>query len=629
MPLNTQILRWERLAPLVIVAAGLLYYCNSLSGQLFFDDFPHLSDTPRLHHLLPIWKYLAHTSRPVVDLSLALNFALGGLEVAGYHLVNLIIHIGAGLVLFGIIRRTLLGSALRQRYGASAAFIALVAALLWLVHPLQTQSVTYIIQRAESMMGLFYLLTLYAAIRWIEEPKLRHWRAGSILFCILGMGCKPVMATAPVMILLYDRIFQGGSFRQALRQRQGFYAGLAVSWVVLGLLLAGKGDDYQVGAGFGIQQMDALSYAAMQPKVILYYLRLTFWPHPLILDYGWPVANTLREVLPSMLGAGGLILAVLWGLKRNLKSSFLGGWFFLILAPSSSVIPLADLIFEHRMYLPLAAVTLGVVLLVHGIGQRMTGWPIRLKQGMAVGLALGVVTALGVKTYLRNEDYRDPVVLLRDNAARRPDNLRVRNNLGGELLRQNKLEEAEVQLRQAIKGNPRDAPAHKNLGFTLIHQGRTREGIQHLIKATELGFLNSDMQRRLGRFFAQEGDLERAEEAYRQVIRLEPHRSDAHYHLGLLLAGQGKLEAAAVCYREAIRLNPKAFYAYTNLGNVLAHLGNQKAAIAAYDKALEIDPMSAIANHNRNAVLKGTFRRDQRIAPRISSQPPEMEESAP
>ncbi len=596
--------RWERLAPLVIVAAGLLYYCNSLSGQLFFDDFPHLSDTPRLHHLLPIWKYLAHTSRPVVDLSLALNFALGGLEVAGYHLVNLIIHIGAGLVLFGIIRRTLLGSALRQRYGASAAFIALVAALLWLVHPLQTQSVTYIIQRAESMMGLFYLLTLYAAIRWIEEPKLRHWRAGSILFCILGMGCKPVMATAPVMILLYDRIFQGGSFRQALRQRQGFYAGLAVSWVVLGLLLAGKGDDYQVGAGFGIQQMDALSYAAMQPKVILYYLRLTFWPHPLILDYGWPVANTLREVLPSMLGAGGLILAVLWGLKRNLKSSFLGGWFFLILAPSSSVIPLADLIFEHRMYLPLAAVTLGVVLLVHGIGQRMTGWPIRLKQGMAVGLALGVVTALGVKTYLRNEDYRDPVTLWQKNAALRLENARAHNNLGRALADQGRLHEATLSFRQAIRLQPAFALAYNNLSVALQRQGKIHEAQPYMAMAIHLKAKQFSAQFALGQTHARWGQDELAIKHLRAALQLNPASYGVHNELGIVLSRLGKFEEAIRHYREAVWLNPRYARGYNNLGNALARVGKETEALAAYDKAIELQPGWIQVERNRAEVLR-------------------------
>jgi len=599
-------IRWGRLAPFLIAAAGTLVYCNSLTGRLLLDDFGFLSDSPKLHHLAGIWQYLAVTSRPVVDLTLAVNYALGGLAVAGYHLVNLAIHIGAGLALFGVIRRTLLGPALGVRYSASGASLALVATLLWLVHPLQTQSVTYIIQRAESLMGLFYLLTLYAAIRWMGEPKLRHWRASSILFCILGMGCKPVMATAPVLVLLYDRTFRAGSFREAWRQHSTLYVGLAASWVVLGLLLTGKGDDYLMGAGFGLQGMNAVSYAAMQPKAILHYLALSFWPHPLILDYGWPIANTLSEVLLPMLGVGALIGGTLWALGRRFKAGFLGGWFFLILAPSSSIIPLADLVFEHRMYLSLAAVAVGVVLVAYEAGQRLPEALKGLKPALAGILAFGVITALGVGTYLRNEDYRDPVDLWQKNVAQRPGNARAHNNLAKAFTSQGSLEEALTHFRKAIALTPGFAIAHHNMGIVLGQQGRIEEALQSIKMAIHLGATPAEAHLTLGQLYAQLGKTSLGIQYLRSAIKLNPASFGAHNALGIALSQQGKLEEAILCYEEAIRLNPRYARGYNNLGNTLARSGKRQKAIAAYDKALRLQPGWVQVQRNRAKALRET-----------------------
>ncbi len=164
--------------PLLVAVAGLLAYHNSFTNPFVFDDEPSIQENPTIHHLWPIWPALSppHSGgatvegRPVINLSVAINYALGGLDVRGYHVLNLTIHILAGLTLLGIVRRTLLKRRLRERFGAVANELALATALLWTVHPLQTESVTYVIQRAESIMGLFYLLTLYCFIRGVESP---------------------------------------------------------------------------------------------------------------------------------------------------------------------------------------------------------------------------------------------------------------------------------------------------------------------------------------------------------------------------------------------------------------------------------------------------------------------------
>ena len=171
----------QRFVALAVVFAGLLAYHNSFFGPFVFDDIPHITENPRIRQLWPPWDVLSPSSsalinaRPVVDVSLAVNYALGGYNVWGYHALNLTIHILAGLTLFGIVRRTLRQPPLRERFGAAADGLALAAALIWTVHPLQTESVTYVIQRAESIMGLFYLLTLYCFIRGAASPRPRLW----------------------------------------------------------------------------------------------------------------------------------------------------------------------------------------------------------------------------------------------------------------------------------------------------------------------------------------------------------------------------------------------------------------------------------------------------------------------
>jgi protein O-mannosyl-transferase len=178
--------------------------------------------------------------RPVVNLSLALNYALGGSNVWGYHALNLAIHIIlAGLTLFGVVRRTLLRPALRERFSPSAARLALVVAVLWTAHPLQTEAVTYVSQRCESLMGLFYLLTLYCFVRGADSQRCGWWFTLSVVACLLGMATKEVMVTAPLLVLLYDRTFVTGSFRKAWTRHRRLYLSLAGTWLLLGYLMAG------------------------------------------------------------------------------------------------------------------------------------------------------------------------------------------------------------------------------------------------------------------------------------------------------------------------------------------------------------------------------------------------------
>ncbi len=346
--------RWIWFAMLALAGAALAVYHNTFSAPFIFDDIPSIADNPTIRELRtaanldvsPTWRGAGVAGRPMVNLSLALNHALGGDQVWGYHVFNLLLHIGAGLALFGIVRRTLLGERLIGTWGGAALPLAFAIALLWLVHPLQTESVTCVIQRTESMLGLFYLLALYGFIRSAEPGAGRGGAMTAVAACLLGALTKEVIVTLPVIALLYDRAFVSGTFREAWRRRARLYLALASSWVVVGaLVLRAESRGGTVGFGHGVTGWE---YALTQCRALVLYLKLSFWPNPLVLDYGTTVVRDPLAVLPQGLLILALLAATAWALRRRPFDTaqgrpmlgFVGAFFFVILAPSSSVVPL-------------------------------------------------------------------------------------------------------------------------------------------------------------------------------------------------------------------------------------------------------------------------------------------------
>src|SRR5215212_5081292 len=212
-----------RYLALSLVLVAVATFSNSLWGPMLFDDQSAILLNPGITHLWPIADALAPPrstvleSRPVVNLSFAINYALGGFSVRGYHVVNIAIHIACALLLFGIVRQTLALPKLRDRFGPDGAWLAVASAAIWMVHPLVTEPVNYITQRTELMMAMFYLATLYSAIRAASSASAERWYGAAIVFCLLGMGSKESMATSPLVVILYDRIFLYDSFKDAAR----------------------------------------------------------------------------------------------------------------------------------------------------------------------------------------------------------------------------------------------------------------------------------------------------------------------------------------------------------------------------------------------------------------------------
>ena len=350
-----------------MACAAVLVYLGSFTVPFLFDDGPAILENESIRDLLKIgdvlWPDLeggvTTSGRPVLNLSFAINHALGGYDPVGYHAMNLAIHYLAALALFGIVRRTMCrvaGDATCER----AFWMAASVAILWMLHPMQTSAVTYLSQRAESLCGLFYLVTVYTFARSTASTRSAWWLGASIVACALGMGTKEVMVSAPLIVLLYDRTFVSGTFAKAWACRKTYYTLLALTWLLL-VALAFATPGRGTTAGFETV-VTPWTYLLTQCAAITHYLRLVFWPHPLVFDYGTATIGSLGSVWWQALLLIGLAGVLLWALIKRPAMGFLGAWLFALLAPSSSLVPVASQsVAEHRMYLPVAAVLVTAV----------------------------------------------------------------------------------------------------------------------------------------------------------------------------------------------------------------------------------------------------------------------------
>lgn len=673
----------------LIVLTVILAWSNTLHAPFVLDEHSSILDNETLRDFWS-WGWLfppatggeTVSGRPVLNLSFALNHAVGGLEVSGYHVVNGLIHAFSALLLYGIVRRTVARSA-RSGGGERDAHrptwwaegFAGGVALLWAVHPLQTAAVTYVAQRAESLAGLFFLLTLYGFIRGVEfAPGKRRWMVASVIACLLGMGTKETMVAAPIVVLLYDRAFVAGSLGEAWRLRGRWYTALAATWFVLaGLVWSNHGRGGSAGWGAVI---DPWAYFLIQGEAIPHYLALGFWPVGLVFDHGVTPVPSFGAALPGLALLSAAAAATVWALRRNRPEGFLGACFFVLLAPSSSFVPVTtQTVAEHRMYLPLAAL---VVLL----GLALARWSLFRKTATFVTFCALATLALGIMTWTRNQTYRSALTLWQDTVAKCPDNPRARNNLGLALLVAGQMDEAATQLRRAIELQPNHAFAHCNLGTILLTQGRFAEAAIHFNAAlaadpgyvsarvnlgqaltglgrpdeaaqqyqiawaqdptaydaaTNLAALRIDQGRvdegaailrkvlaasptlaeayyHLGRAQERQEEARAAEASWRAAVRLKPSFAPAHLALGNCLVRRGEVGEAESCWREALRLDPRLAEAHYALGNLLAKQRHFEAAADAYRAVLQINPAHVQARNNLGNCLLVTHRWMEAVA---------------
>ena len=599
-----------------LLLAGLAAYWNSFAGPFIFDDLATISQNSSLHRWSSLWSALSPLpnsglgGRPLANLTFVVNWAVSGDSVGSYHAVNLTIHLLAGLTLFGLVRRTLVGPGLRERFGSDAGVLAFAVAVLWLLHPLQTASVTYISQRTELLMGLCYLLTLYCFVRSLNSPAATRWRALAFLCCVAGMASKEVMVTAPAMVFLYDAVFAAGSVSAAWGQRWRFHGAMAGSWLVLAVLITGLPDR---GVGFGFR-VSGWSYALTECQVVVRYLGLAFWPRPLVFDHGTEILRWSTEAAPYVLVVALLAMGTVVGWWRSMVGAFAGAWFLVVLTPTSSVVPIPlQPMAENRMYLPLAAVVAAVVLVIYRWVGRPSRWVF-----FATALGLGWLTAQ------RNVDYRSELSIWSDTVAKNPGSSRAHSNFAavlgqqgrqaqaieecglalridpnfaeahhhlGRVLNQiGKLPEARAEFEAALRLRPEYPEAHCYLANTLLREGRAAEALEEVQEALRIAPGMADAQFCLGGILAQTGRAAEAVDAFAAAVRVKPDFAEAQFNLAVTLHQLGRIAEAIPCYEAALRLQPANVAARCNLGTALLANGRVAEAIGHYELALRIEP---------------------------------------
>jgi tetratricopeptide (TPR) repeat protein len=440
-------------------------------------------------------------------------------------------------------------------------------------------------------MALCYLLTLYAFVRRTEPGAAARWSALAVGSCALGMACKEVMVSAPLIVLLYDRTFVSGTVREAWRRRAGFYGALGATWVLLGVLVlstSGRGGTAGFGTGVSV-----VAYAQTQWVAIVRYLGLALWPHPLVFDYGTALASDPAVIAPCALLVIGLLAATVVALRRAPALGFLGAVFFAVLAPSSSLVPIAtQTMAEHRMYLPLATVMVLVVLAAHR-------W-LAARSAVVLGVA---AAALALLTVQRNSDYRSNAALWRDTVAKQPLNARAHSGLADALFVADRVDEALPHYAEAIRLNPDDAKAHLNLGSALLDRQRAAEALPELEAALRLEPTWAKVHHNLANALLR---LNRAPEAlahYARALQLSPGDVIALTDWGNALLRTGDNAGAIARYADAIRHEPNFAMAHNNLANALARTGRFAEAITHYETALRLEPDYAEGHNNFAAAL--------------------------
>lgn len=581
----------------LFLVLGLLIYSNTWHAEFQLDDDAHIKSNLSLRGTLDIPKIWASNlkTRFLSFVTFALNFQMGQDDVVGYHFVNVGIHILNAFWVFLLSILLLKAPPMNGIYPLKIMpILGIFAALIFLTHPLQTQAVTYVVQRMASLAAFFYLgaVVLYIKFR-LDSSKACY--AGALGMTFAAMFCKENVVTLPLAIVMIDLIFfaqKGGKGKALLCWVPFFAVTLAAfyfSGAALGIfhLFDLKKEGVAVKGILPVDlDKDVLSrgkYLLTQFNVLCTYLRLLIFPVNQNLDYDYPIAKTLFEVktMTSLLFLTGLLGAAILWIKKNRLLSFGVFWFFLTLSVESSLIPIKDVIVEHRMYLPMAGCSLFLCL---GLYEALKD----LKQWVVVMVIL--VSVLSFLAYVRNEVWKTRVGMWEDVVRKSNKKARPYNNLGDGYSRLGMEKKAAEYFQRAIEIDPNYAAAYFNLGHSWGLLGDWGKEKEYYQKAIEKDPKYWSPYLNLGVLLGEEGDLKGALEKFQTVIRGAPANVMAYDNLGVTYSRLGDFEKAVQSFQKAIQVNPYYPLAYFHLGKLRAEQGDFQTAISEFKKAIQENP---------------------------------------
>ena len=590
-----------RIAILSLILGAWFAYADTMHVPFLLDDSVRIVSNEKIRTIWPSSATLA-TNRPAVDYTFALDYWVHGLDLPGYHIVNLSIHIVASLMLFGIARISL-GSC-NPILANNRTLLALLIAWLWVAHPIQTQAVTYVNQRYESLMGLAYLGALLCFAVSVNSPCPWRWQLLSILVCAFGMGCKEAMFSAPLIVLWYDRAFFAPSWWELWRKRWAYYLGLSMSWMVLAWAMLHYTDEYTAGGMVSVAGVTPWEYLLSQSGVILHYLRLSVWPQGLCFWGDWPVAHSLSDVLPQASAIASLLVFTVIAIWRWPRCSFLGGWFFLILAPTSSFVPIRDFVFEHRMYLPLAAVSSAMVVGSYMLLRRCDIKEREAQLGHAA-LFLILIAALTVATRERNNVYRSAITLWQDTTVKAPNHAAAWHNMGLAYVEEGRKQEALESLHRAEILAPDRAVMQASYGAALLESGDLVEAKLHLEKAIALDDRDYLPMRNLATLLIQTGHGDEAIGYSKRAVALRPTDLESELTLCSAYLSVGRWDEAIAEGLVVLDQDPANVEARIRLMSAYSQSGQTSEAVRVGRQAIELEPRNAAALGSLGLLMAG------------------------
>ena len=624
-------------AVLIFILTGGIIYSNSLDVPFLFDDTQRITENSFIRvtqldaeNMETFFQGLKASifKRPVILATFAVNYYFGRYDVTGYHIFNIGVHILNGLLLFLFIRSTITIDNRRSpslHKNMPADGIAFLSALLWLVHPLHTQSVTYIVQRMNSLAAMFYLISMlcYIQARRRHHPffltanprktsgvKTGLWFFGSIAAGILAVSSKQNAAALPAFIILYDWFFfQDLSITWARRK--------ALPMVAVLILLAGSGLVF-----LGIDPIEKLMsfYASMnftlpqrvltELRVVVFYISLLVYPNPnrLNLEYDFPLSFNPVDPFTTLTALAAIIGMVVWACitaRKHRLLAFCILWYLGNLVIESSVIGL-DLIYEHRTYLPSMLISL---LLVSSLFRYM---PLK-KIWLPASVICAAVLICSLWTYQRNIVWADELAFWQDCVTKSPTRARPHSNIGVFLNERGHMEAAITHFDKALKVDPEYDSAYNNKGFSLFKLERFDEAIDHYNQAIRINPDHGNAHYNLGIVFDRMKQFDKAVHHYLQAIRIDPDNEKAHYNLGVYFGKKRQYGKAIYHYLRTLEIDPYYYDAYNNIGICLSQMGRSHEAITYYSKLLRLQPDHEDAHYNMGNALSKLGRFDEAI----------------
>ncbi len=593
---------------LLISCLGLIVYSNTFFGSFHLDDFQLIvenSQIKNIHHFQNIWNYLP--CRFLLYLSFALDYQWYQLRVLGYHVENLIIHLVSALLVWWLVLLTFSTAAMKipdNKITADSGLIALFAGLVFVVHPIQTEAVTYIAQRAASLVTLFYLvsLCLYAKSRLVSSSGRASlfYFLSSLVMAIMAMFTKEIAITLPLTILLYEISFLKVGKGLNWKYITPFLLTIFVIPLAMLFFSSTKAINFQEmnHAIKGSSEISSSHYVLTQLRVLVTYIRLCFFPFHQNVDYDYPIFRNIFEV-PVLLSLMFLMGILFWAKHLFLKYrilSFSIFWFFLTLLPESSLFPIKDVIFEHRLYLPMPGYS---IFLVAGLYYLFGKNTIRSMVIMLIAIIVGYAAL----TYQRNKVWNNEFTLWDDAVQKSPHKERPYINRAKAYYDQGNVDRAMADYNRAIELNTDDELAYTDRGFLYTQQGNSAKAMSDFDKAIKINPVYPMAYYDRGLAFEAQKNVSQAFNSFTKAIELNPHYLEAYAKRSLLYRQSGDWPKAIADFTRVIELSPLNAESYNDRGVLYGERDYWDKAIVDFTKAIKLNPQYATAYYNR----AGTF----------------------